>query len=357
MTRASALLAAPLLLAALASNVSLNIPMRDGVLLYTVLYLPDALPAGARTGTILIRTPYSTASQADAGQAYSSLGWAVAVTDERGKYGSGGSYTMWASASNDTADTIAFLAEQPWSSGAFAWTGASANAIMGFVEPLQPNPLARMRAQYNLVGTTRLKGLEYQGGAYREELISGWLKETNATGFIPTVQAHELWGEFWEPTTAREAQWGAYTWPTLHLAGWYDIFSTLQVQDALGLDAGGGAGARGAQTVVIEAGGHCAGGAVAWPNASWGRDLTQQVALDLFEEALGAPAGGGALEGARRARAALASIRARVGGSSSGSGSGADSTTLFIWYLMGSGGAGDLGNLWAAGSRELFRAC
>ena len=330
--------------------------MRDGVLLFTLLFLPDDLPSGATVGTILIRTPYSTASQAPTGQAYASLGWACAVSDERGKYQSGGAYTMWASASNDTADTIAFLAEQPWSSRAFAWTGASANAIMGYVEPLEANPLAPMRAQYNLVGTTRLKGLEYQGGAFREELIVGWLNETNGSSQLPAVLAHELFSSYWAPTTAREAQWGAYTWPTLHLCGWYDIFSTLQVTDALGLDAGGGQGARGAQTVVIEAGGHCAGGAVAWPNASWGRELAQQASLDLFEGALGVGSSA-AREGARQARAVLSAIRARVGASGSSASASSNSSTLFVWYLMGSGGSGDLGNLWTAGSREVFCAC
>ena len=43
------------------TNTSLTIPMRDGVGLYTELFLPDS---AAAVGCILIRTPYGTASQA-----------------------------------------------------------------------------------------------------------------------------------------------------------------------------------------------------------------------------------------------------------------------------------------------------
>jgi predicted acyl esterase len=333
-------------------NTSLLLPMRDNVTLFSLLFLPDDIPSPI--GTVLIRTPYDTSSQAPLCAALADIGFACLVADERGKHQSGGAYTMWASASNDTADTIAFLVAQPWSNKRFAWTGGSANAIMGFVEPLQSSPLGLMKAQFNLVGTARLKGLEYQDGAFREELIQNWLIENDSPEFIPIVKAHERWSPFWTPTTAQPAQWGLYTWPTLHLAGFYDIFSSLQINDALAMDAAGGAGARGGQIVIIEAGGHCAAGAVAWPNASWGETLAENYQITLYEATIGAPAArrraapGGRFSAAAvaSARATMQAIRARVGAIS----------TIFIWYLMGSGGPGDVGNIWAAGSREFFRA-
>jgi hypothetical protein len=354
-----------LLLSTHSFNFSIDIPMRDATPLYTQVFVPDELPSGRRVGTILIRTPYSTASQVGLCAAISQLGWACSVSDERGKYQSGGAYTMWASSSNDTHDTISWLADQPFSNGLFAWTGGSANAIMGYVEPLVSPTLSRMRAQYNLVGTARLKALEYPSGAYREELITGWLTATNATQFIPIVHANELWGPFWEPTTVQvPAQWANYSWPTLHLAAWYDIFSTIQIQDALEMDSGGGPGARGGQILIIEAGGHCGGGAVHWPNASWGQDLATNYQFTLYESTIGAPippppspsstpptqaAAGAPFSRAASAAAqhALSALRRTTGAQG----------TIIIWYLLGSGGEGDLGNLWAAGGRGLFCAC
>lgn len=334
-------------------NFTLDIPMRDGVTLYTVIFVPDNLPPGTRVGTVLIRTPYSTFSQTPLGQVYSEIGWACAVADERGKYNSGGLYTMWASASNDTADTIAFLSDQPWSNHLFAWTGASANAIMGYVEPLTSPTQGRMKAQYNMVGTARLKGLAYQGGAYREELISNWLVQQNSPQFVDIVKAHETFSDYWVPTTALPGSWENYTWPSMHLAGWYDIFSTLQIQDALSLDVEGGAGARNGQIVVVEPNGHCIkGGAVPWPNASWGSDFTSNYSIALFEEALGAPVASSsslhhAIQAASNAKSTMDSIRKSVGVGAEG--------TVFVWYVMGSGGPKDLGNLWTAGPRDFFR--
>ena len=72
--------------------------------------------------------------------------------------------------------------------------------------------------------------------------------------------------------------------PGVHAAGFYDIFSTNQFKTVQAIQSGGGPGGVGMQWLIIEAGGHCAGGAINWTNASWGYDLAQQFALELFAE-------------------------------------------------------------------------
>ena len=212
------------------TNFTVEIPMRDGVTLHSVIYLPANMGA-ARVGCIHMRTPYSTESLAAEAIELSTIGWAVVTQDERGKFASKGNYTMWRSAANDTYDTQTFITDQAWSNGKIGWTGGSANAIMGYVAPMAvPGSPPAMASQFNLVGTTRLHEFEYQGGAYREELISGWLVANGEAPFISIVQANEGWSDFWLPTTQDYgARWGLTHWPILHLAGWYDIFSTLQV--------------------------------------------------------------------------------------------------------------------------------
>ena len=178
-----------------------------------------------QVGTIMMRTPYAVASLAQLAQAYATVGWAVIVSDERGKFASGGVYTMWRSAANDTYDTITnFIRLQPWSNGLVAWTGGSANAIMGYVTPLAaPAPPPGMASQYNIVGSARLHEFEYQGGAYREELITGWLTANGEVPMIAVVQAHEAWGPYWTPTTQSFGnRWALTDWPVLHVAGWYE---------------------------------------------------------------------------------------------------------------------------------------
>lgn len=123
------------------------------------------------------------------------------------------------------------------------------------------------------------------------------------------------------------------------------IFSTIQIADALAFDAAGGPKARGNQILVIEAGGHCAGGAIAWPNATWGAALANDFSLTLFADTIGAPAAATPEAAAvlAHARVSVGALRARLGAGSS-----------IIWYILGSGAAGDIGNLWAGGTVATF---
>jgi hypothetical protein len=118
------------------------------------------------------------------------------------------------------------------------------------------------------------------------------------------------------------------------------------------------------QILVVEPGGHCAGGAISWPNSSWGWDLTNTYQLDLFESTIGAPASVAATRVADEAtllRALRASQRALKGlavdepdaaplrvvrGSLSRWGTAP--APLTIWYVLGPGLPGSLGNLWAS---------
>jgi putative CocE/NonD family hydrolase len=124
---------------------SVRVPMRDSVLLSTDLYFPvigNPVDRFAVTKTvdrfavtkikdrfpvILIRTPYDKNAEWNAANArrFAAQGYVVAVQDVRGKFESGGSFTVSAADTEDGTATVEWLTEQPWSSGKVGTTGCS----------------------------------------------------------------------------------------------------------------------------------------------------------------------------------------------------------------------------------------
>ncbi|HEU4704060.1 MAG TPA: CocE/NonD family hydrolase [Conexibacter sp.] len=103
------------------------VPMRDGVALATDVYRPrDAtgLPV------LLERTPYDKELSALRNGTIEVLravqaGYAVVVQDTRGRFASEGRFDPYADDDADGADTIEWVARQPWCSGAVGMIGGS----------------------------------------------------------------------------------------------------------------------------------------------------------------------------------------------------------------------------------------
>lgn len=107
-----------------------EVPMRDGIRLATDLYLPlspDGKPR--RWPCILERTPYdkraTSPSDVTAGcprpmskpeiaSWFASHGYAMAMQDCRGRYGSPGEFTKYLNEGEDGLETVAWLAAQDW---------------------------------------------------------------------------------------------------------------------------------------------------------------------------------------------------------------------------------------------------
>src|SRR5262245_20508294 len=106
------------------TRTDVKVPMRDGVLLSTDLYLPagdGAFPTG------LIRTPYQNNLDVYVlkGRALASLGFACAVQDCRGRYDSDGAYYPFVNEAADGFDTQEWVGAQPWSNGRIGMSGGS----------------------------------------------------------------------------------------------------------------------------------------------------------------------------------------------------------------------------------------
>jgi uncharacterized protein len=104
------------------------LPMRDGVRLATDVYRPAA---EGRWPVLLARLMYDKSNEwflglnLDMAQALQA-GYAIVVQDTRGRYASEGEFSMdFEQESTDGADTLAWIANQPWSIGNVGMFGGS----------------------------------------------------------------------------------------------------------------------------------------------------------------------------------------------------------------------------------------
>lgn len=114
---------------------NLPVPMRDGTVLYGDLYCPDGAENEAYP-SILVRTPYEKNGfhggvTSDNGLAYVSpalyveKGYAVFIQDCRGTGESEGFFRPWMGDATDGYDTVEWMAQQPWCTGAVGMMGCS----------------------------------------------------------------------------------------------------------------------------------------------------------------------------------------------------------------------------------------
>lgn len=115
------------------------VPMRDGVLLATDIYLPSEA-GDAAFPVILERTPYgkhlpsrsergpgdsAAMERADVARYFVEQGYAVVYQDCRGRYASEGRFVKYTSDANDGVDTCAWILSQPWANGRIGTKGLS----------------------------------------------------------------------------------------------------------------------------------------------------------------------------------------------------------------------------------------
>jgi len=102
------------------------VPMRDGTLLSTDLYIP--VGAGDKLPVILLRTVYSknpVFNESPPLQILLQRGYAIAVQDIRGRYESEGEYIVATGRREDGYDTLEWLIARDWSNGKVATAGCS----------------------------------------------------------------------------------------------------------------------------------------------------------------------------------------------------------------------------------------
>lgn len=246
----------------------LRVPMRDGVALSCDLWLPVK---DGPSSTILYRTPYDRRllnseflRPIDAVRS----GFSVIVQDTRGRFGSEGKWQpiMWEQEGEDGFDTVAWIAQQPWSNGSVGMSGPSYLGIAQLMAArLKPPALKAIAPAITTIDA--FERTEMDGGMRLDHLISwiafmalDWAEKRTAAGdpldasdFAAIVQAvqnprslmdHRPLKEIplfkiegfpvtFESLLSGEASADVdvaeIDIPTLHVGGWFDVFARSTV--------------------------------------------------------------------------------------------------------------------------------
>ncbi|HSF23212.1 MAG TPA: CocE/NonD family hydrolase [Blastocatellia bacterium] len=269
------------------SSSEVMIPTRDGVRLYTQLYVPAR--AAERLPILLLRTPYGT-GRLDATGLAASLpelaadGYIIVLQDIRGRFKSEGEFVMLRQPrdsedkkaideSTDTYDTIEWLLKNvPNHNGRVGMAGTSYGAWLTVMGMLDPHPALRAAVpqaspadmwigdDFHHNGAFRLSyGFEYaymmesskeisdvssvidRFDSYEWYLALGPLSNVNAKYFhgrLPTWNDfvnHPDYDAFWKRQGF--APWlNRVTVPTLNVAGWWDqedFYGPLKIYELL----------------------------------------------------------------------------------------------------------------------------
>jgi putative CocE/NonD family hydrolase len=234
----------------------LNIPMNDGVMLSTDVFIPKTKK---KCPAILVRTPYNKDAEKWMGKAFGLFGIAVVIQDVRGKFKSGGEYYPFVNERADGLKTLKWIREQSWSDGTVAGYGAS---YLGITQWAISDSLDFLTT---LLTGARLYDFIYPDGLFSWQSAVNWGFVNASQGLntippdklaagtlilpvsaaddstirdIPYINdwiAHETNDSYWEKLNFR----GKTRAPLMSLAGWYDIFLKAQIEDFQALESNG----------------------------------------------------------------------------------------------------------------------
>jgi len=262
------------------------IPMRDGVKLSTTIVFPMS---NAKTfSTVIDRSPYGHQATELIADVFLLIGYVAVGQDMRGTCASEGNFTIWKSDSHDGYDTMAWIAAQSWSDQRIYQVGASADGVASYVMTKDMSPY--LKAQTVLVATGAAHGTLYPGGAFRQGLLEAWLRGTvpnQAEALIREVRANERPGPWWDALNMTTSA-SNITFPTVHWAGWDDIFIDGQLEAFQRYQKESVPAVRGQSYLVVDPLGHCQAAANQYPkNLILGRiTLPISLAFALFQGTL-----------------------------------------------------------------------
>jgi hypothetical protein len=227
------------------------VSMRDGTLLATDVYLPSS--ANDSWPVLLIRTPYGR----DENEALFDFAedYALVIQDVRGRYDSEGDYNPfiddgWGE-KQDGYDTVAWILEQPWCNGKIGTFGASADGITQELLAGSAPPSPGITCQFIRFAPTDLYSqIVFQGGAFLEALVTGWLEGQGASEWVETFKQHPSYDSFWELGNV-EPRAHLISAPAVHVGGWYDMALRGSINGFLTRQAEGIGPARGNQRLLI----------------------------------------------------------------------------------------------------------
>ena len=233
-----------------------RIRARDGVLLAADLWYPDD---GKQHPVLLMRGPYLRAAARAIVDITGLLrdGWALVISDTRGRGDSGGDGAPLVSEQSDGYDTISWCAQQAWSDGRVAMHGSSYLGFTQWQAAATGHPALKAIAPLHASASGRdawfyerdalLGGFAAQYGAFmgaldpataepvRDELIALMSRPAD---LVATPASHHRLRSAYPPYEnwihpERDDYWDRFAVSPMshsmdvagyHVAGWYDIF-------------------------------------------------------------------------------------------------------------------------------------
>ena len=321
---------------------NIMVPMRDGIKLATDVYRPAQV---GQWPVLLTRVPYNKdlrfpVPQLQEKRIFLELnldservvqaGYVIIAQDTRGRYASEGEFTPFLNEAEDGADTIAWAASQPWSTGKVGMFGVSYQGLTQWqAASEQPAALQAIASAQSPEGAL----YPYQGGAFLLTVALGWTITQGVMGEVqrrigqgqatpaeleeimqaqndilalykrlplddmPLLQgrapyyfdwlAHPTLDEYWRALVPEEL-YERIAVPALTIAGWYDFFQKEDLEHYQSMkQRGGSALARQQQRLVIGPWSH---GNFMWgfPErnygaASFARDMLTEMQLRWFD--------------------------------------------------------------------------
>ncbi len=230
-------------------QVEVEIPMRDGVLLTTHLFIPKDLEKAPPC--ILIRTP-GPLKKKEIHSQMASWGYVVAFQSLRSfsypKDCPEPYFTDGWGALQDGYDTVEWLGNSSYTNGQVGTFGESANGITQLL--LAPTRPKHLKCQFIRVATPTLyqHGV-YVGGKLCKHQVENWFAKVAPQAY-QSILKNTDYGSFWEGIDASTKTACVQT-PAIHIGGWYDIFSQGTLDSFSAWQEKGGTGARGQQKLVM----------------------------------------------------------------------------------------------------------
>lgn len=311
-------------------SVDVMVPTRDGTKLATDIWLPES---DFRLPALLMRTPYgkgwlTTTYGITSPNIFELMkrGYAVAIQECRGTFGSEGTFVPHVADADDGADTVQWLIDQEWCDGNIGSFGPS---YIGFVQ-LQTAatgvpglkaiaPAATSADLYAgfwhsqggalslrcaLIWSTLMAFNEAQRVLARgsgdpddvSQLAAG-LADHAAISAVTPVAGHPLIAKYlpWAIDVGidrpdRDEAWGdlaaidrvsSMTTPALHIGGWYDLFISQTLRSYAQMKAHAGSPeARGGQRLVIGPWSHDPSGWLGFfPDRNFGATAGMEAAM------------------------------------------------------------------------------
>src|SRR3989442_5840862 len=258
-------------------------PMRDGVKLSTIIYLPEGKGPWP---VVLVRTPYGKVSQTRLHATWTKAGFAFVAQDCRGTFQSEGKYRPFADDQADGYDMVEWIAKQPWWNGRVGMFGASAMGIAANLAALA-NPPHLIAAFVMVARSSAYEQSSFMGGVFRKEMNEDWLKRQKAEWVLEETFKHQDYDAVYYDRSEMPRHWEQVQVPIYNYGGWYDIFNQGNIDNFVGLQMKAGALGAGNQKLIMGPWGHGQLEEVKYPaNAgigAFGGTLSTELAVRWFD--------------------------------------------------------------------------